>query len=512
MIIIFGASGYYLIQDKKVELNHDIYQTTYNFSKLTTEGIVKDYKLYYASGFATFKRNMESYLSLNTDIENVSIVDYDGNIVYDYLEEKSSKHTGETRSLSIPTELERVKDVRSSMQTLESERIVFINIDSKRTEDLSGNALEGIQPTEQIKNIIFPYIDKNGGHEYSVIFSVTYKSLSDRIAQMTRTILFIVGIALIISLIFAITLASKIVRPLKDLAEGAKHIARGNLQTRINIKTHDELKILGDTFNQMAKDLDSNIKELVEKQRMAKELEIAGNIQRNLLPSKLPELHGLEVIAHTIPAGEVGGDSYDFIQVDKDKTAFYIGDVTGHGVPSGLVMAVANALIYSFSKIYHTTKEIVVNTNRVLTPKTNRDLFMTLCLFVWDAKTERLTFTGAGHEPFVYYSHLKKSVSKVKSGGMILGTLPDIEKVSNEQMMQLDKGDMIVLYTDGVTEALNEEGNEMYGLERLMEVTRKLSIRPNVMDIFKGIFADLQAFMGKASQRDDITLIVIRRT
>lgn len=511
MIILFTLSGYYLIQDKKRELNFDIYQSSVNYSKLTTEGIVKDYKLYYDSGFTTFSRNVAGYLDLNENIGNIQIFTFNGEKVYDYQTEKSNKYSGDTRSESIESLLNRIKDVRYSIQTLGTERIVYINRETKNTESFDGKTLSPITSSEQISNILAPYVDQNGGHEYTVLYEITYHTLSESISKMTRNILMIVLIALCISIFFAVIYASKIVRPIRHLTEGAKEIAKGKLSTRIEIDTNDELNILGNTFNKMAKDLDHSIKQLVEKQRMAKELEIAGNIQRNLLPAKLPKLEGLEVVAHTIPAGEVGGDSYDFIQSDKNRTVFYIGDVTGHGVPSGLVMAVANALIYSFSKLYSTTKDIVVNTNRVLTPKTNRDLFMTLCLYMWNSKTEQLTFTGAGHEPFIHYDAIKKKTSKIKSGGMILGTLPDIEGVTKEQRMQLNKGDLLVLYTDGVTEALNENGTEMYEMDRLMKTVEKLAHKEHVIDIFKGILSDVQTFMGGAKQRDDVTLIVIRR-
>lgn len=510
MIVIFSAAGYYLIQTKKTELSNDIYIQSFNFTKLTTTPIVKDYKLFYDSGYATFKRNLESNLALNEDIANLKISTYGGELVFDYGTEKDNKYRGEARSIDDSTLLERIKDVRPSIKTV-SGREVYYNLNQGTTEAQNGNPTEVIKKNERIETIIYPFLDNSGQHVYSVIFNVSYDSLTERIRLMTITILVIVGVALLLSTLFAITLASKIIGPIKMLKEGAESIARGNLKTHIVVKTRDELKLLGDTMNKMAQDLDKSIRALVDKQRMEKELELAASIQKDLLPSKLPTLEGLEVVAHTIPAGEVGGDSYDFITIDQHKTVFYIGDVTGHGVPSGLVMAIANALIYTLSKIYHTTREIVVNTNRVLHPKTKNNLFMTLCLYMWDAEQKKLSFTGAGHEPFIYFRKSENKIYKIKSGGMLLGSLPDIDRLSQEQVMELQSGDLLVMYTDGVTEALNEAGDAMFEMQRLEESVMKYSKEEHLLTIFKGILTDLQKFMGKATQRDDVTLIVIRR-
>src|SRR5690606_32671105 len=142
---------------------------------------------------------------------------------------------------------------------------------------------------------------------------------------------------------------------------------------RVYVKTKDEVATLANAFNSMAQELEISTKALVYKERVAKELEIAANIQKELLPKEIPVISGLDIAAGILPAEEIGGDCYDFLATDDNNLLMYLGDVTGHGVPAGIVVSIANALIYNYS---HDTdmREILSQVNRILKVKTSSNM------------------------------------------------------------------------------------------------------------------------------------------
>ena len=161
--------------------------------------------------------------------------------------------------------------------------------------------------------------------------------------------------------------------------------------------------MLADTFNTMAKDLEVSTKAMVEKEKLTRELELAGEIQRELLPTELPKIENLDIAASLISAEEVGGDCYDFIPVGKDQMLFYIGDVTGHGVPAGLLSAINNALVPAFLDQFSDTKDVIVNLNRltkdivlhlnrILKMKTRPNMFMTMVMAMWNKEKHILEY------------------------------------------------------------------------------------------------------------------------
>ena len=149
---------------------------------------------------------------------------------------------------------------------------------------------------------------------------------------------------MVVGLFLSFFVANRITKPIKKLTKGVGIIAKGDFQYRVKINTHDEIEILGDAFNQMAVDLDKSTKALVYKERVAKK------IQEDLIPKQLPIMEGLDISAGIVPAEEIGGDVYDFINKDDNNIMFYIGDVTGHGVPSGILGSAANAMFFSKAK------------------------------------------------------------------------------------------------------------------------------------------------------------------
>lgn len=253
-----------------------------------------------------------------------------------------------------------------------------------------------------------------------------------------------------------------------------------------------------------------NFKEEFQSGRVLRsEVELAADIQRHVLKKTYPIIPHLDIVADTKSATEVGGDSYDIIS-QGENTYIYLGDVTGHGVASGFVMMVVNALISGFSKMLVSSAEIIARTNEILKPRVKSNMLMSLLMVRWNERERKLYMTGAGHEYLIIYKKEQNEVYKIMWGGVALGITKDISKKLKEVQISFDPGDCIILYTDGITEARrgNKESDPMFTVDRLVQTVKDAGEK-NAHGIFRHITTELSRFMGyNHKQFDDITLIV----
>lgn len=251
--------------------------------------------------------------------------------------------------------------------------------------------------------------------------------------------------------------------------------------------------------------------ELKDGRVLRSEVEIASDIQKQNLLKEDEVIPGLDVAIGIDAASEVWGDSVDIVPGKDGNHYLYVGDVTGHGVPSGLVMMMVNALISSFSENAVKGDYILGATNKVLKPRIKPNMMMTAIMLRWDSVHQKMYYTGAGHEYILVYKKSKNTVYKIKSGGMALGMMRDISRALKETEIIFEKGDIIILYTDGITEARyrSEQSGILFGVDRLINSIVSAS-EHTPSEIFKKITTDLSTFMGyRHVQYDDITLAVI---
>ncbi|WP_372368014.1 SpoIIE family protein phosphatase [Candidatus Uabimicrobium sp. HlEnr_7] len=254
------------------------------------------------------------------------------------------------------------------------------------------------------------------------------------------------------------------------------------------------------------------VKHLGEKQRMQRELDIANDIQMKLLPKNLPVTEGLEVYGLMKPAKEVGGDYYDFLIPENSnnrKLFICIGDVSGKGVPAGLVMVMARCFFRPLIISCKNTKMIIEEMNKFLVEDTRKDMFMSMLVLSWDADKEQIQWTGAGHEHIIVYRAQTRKCETIRAGGIVLGMMKKANRFFKDQYLTLQPGDTLILYTDGVTEAINP-GKKMFELENLVTLCEKYG-HLSAEQICKHLLDDLKRFMGNAPQHDDITLVAIKK-
>ena len=247
------------------------------------------------------------------------------------------------------------------------------------------------------------------------------------------------------------------------------------------------------------------VSERQKRQLIEKELEVATKIQQSFLPKDLPESKEFSVLADMSPAKQVGGDLYDFVELDDGKIGVMVGDVSGKGVPAALYMARAVSLFRLFSKTALNAKDAVTKLNDALAEESGANLFVTLTYLIYDLKEYHLTYASGGHLPTLL---LKKGEDKcrllVTKEGLPLGLMPGD---FGEESSPLSKGDKLVLYSDGVTEAINKRGEE-FGEERLsriVEENKELSYK----ELLYAIKDAVNKFAKNTPQFDDITIIVM---
>ena len=249
--------------------------------------------------------------------------------------------------------------------------------------------------------------------------------------------------------------------------------------------------------------------EAKEKERMREELRIASLIQSSLLPRENPVVRGLDVAGAMVTAKEVGGDYYDFISGPGDDLCPCIGDVSGKGVPAGLIMMMARSVLRPLVAQITSTRDVLVEANRILGPDLREGLFMSLFLCRWDVQRSTLYYTSAGHELPILFRAAEQKPYMLKGGGIVAGAMDDVNEVLEEREVVLQPGDSVLLYTDGATEAKAPNG-EMFEIERL---TRAFAARSHLdaRAMVRGLFQEIGAFADGAERHDDITLIAMKR-
>src|SRR6266436_4786255 len=249
-----------------------------------------------------------------------------------------------------------------------------------------------------------------------------------------------------------------------------------------------------------------------EKKRLDHDLEIARDIQRILLPSEAPAITGFQISGINVPARQVSGDYFDYIHVDQERLGVAIADVSGKGVPASLIMAICRSVLRAEAAGNPSPADVLRKVNRQLYPDIKEDMFISMAYLVLDHQHDGVTLARAGHDAPLWYQRQSQTVTPVKSPGMVVGIDSGsvFDRLTVDFDVPLERNDCLVLYTDGVTETLNAEGDE-FGLDRMMQSVRA-SANDGAQAVVKRIIEDVREFTGSVPQNDDITVIAIRKT
>jgi len=249
-----------------------------------------------------------------------------------------------------------------------------------------------------------------------------------------------------------------------------------------------------------------------EKKRLDHDLAIARDIQRILLPAEAPIVNGFEISGMNVPARQVSGDYFDYIKVDDERLGVAIADVSGKGIPASLIMAICRSVLRSQAMGNPSPADVLQKVNRQLYPDIKEDMFISMAYLVLDHVRGGVTLARAGHDAPLLYQQKSQNVTPLKTPGMVVGIdSGDVfDRLTTDVAVPLERNDCILLYTDGITEALDNEGNE-FGLERTIGSVHS-SAKEGAQAIVTRLIDDLRNFVGSTPQNDDITMIAIRKT
>jgi serine phosphatase RsbU (regulator of sigma subunit) len=320
-------------------------------------------------------------------------------------------------------------------------------------------------------------------------------------------------LAELVSLLIGITISRKITGSVHDIYEGTMALQGGDLQHRIPVRRNDQLGLLAHSFNQMSASITRLLEEVSEKKRLEQELEIAREVQATLFPKQLPHPRGLSVYGGCEPARVVSGDYYDFVVEDDARLHIVVGDISGKGISAALLMANLQAAmrnqLMSFKQenpidVERGLSAVMRQLNEQIYQNSPSEKYATLFSSLYNAETRRLYYCNAGHlAPMLLIDH---SVQRLESGGTVLGLFPTAEYQAAS--VQLQPGAVLAVFTDGVTEAVNENDEE-FGEERLVEALRECRHQgPDAT--YHQVVQRVRDWQGSLKQHDDITLIVAK--
>jgi sigma-B regulation protein RsbU (phosphoserine phosphatase) len=342
------------------------------------------------------------------------------------------------------------------------------------------------------------------------------ESLSD---ALLLALVFIAGLFLIIeiaALTMGLTLARSITSSIHELFMGTERVRQGDFTHRIEIHTKDQLGELADSFNQMTGSIENLLQTAAEKKRLEEELRIARQIQMSLLPRGPLEMPGLGLTALCVPAREVGGDYYDFFPLGDQRLGVLIADVSGKGTSAALYMAELKGLVLSLSQIYQSPRQLLLEVNRIISENLDTRSFITMTYAVLDLARGTMTFARAGHTPLIYLpggGAARGDAQVLTPSGMVVGLRIDgaeqkFAELLEEEQIRVQADDVIVLFTDGITEAMNH-ASDLFGEARLSRIVQEHGHLPSG-ELRERILREIEAFVGGADQHDDMTMILIK--
>jgi anti-anti-sigma factor len=441
--------------------------------------------------FSVEQTQLSSYLSKllegNDELAHVRVVDRGGNIV-------SSGTIDEIFGAYEPPEF--------ATQLASDNNVVW------RSYQLDGREIRDIQYSVRVTNSDTGEPLELGTVHLGVYNDAVEANIED--ARLTVTLIliavYLVGVLLIMGLV------SVFVKPIQVLTEGVRAIGDGTFDAKLNIDGPAEIGAIAGVFNEITDKFKRAQESVLEQEKMQKEMEVAKEIQHSLLPRRKPKVSGYDIAPLYQAAAEVGGDYYDFVDVDDDTIGVVVADVSGKGVPGSLVMTMIRTALRMEARGNKNASDVMSKMNAFVTDDMKKGMFVTMFYVILDSKNRIISYASAGHNPMILYRHETNETFFLNPKGFPVGiSLPDETLFSDSislEKIKLKKDDMLLIYTDGVTEAMNER-RDQYGEQRLLDLIRQNGhLHPE--NFIAALERDIQKFTGGHPQNDDITVVAVK--
>jgi phosphoserine phosphatase RsbU/P len=346
-------------------------------------------------------------------------------------------------------------------------------------------------------------------------------SVGRTFSQGLLLVLFVIGALFLIieamALVAGFALAKSLTGSVHALFAGTERVRQGDFTHKIAVRSEDQLGELALSFNSMTASIEDLLRQAAEKKRLEEELRIAHEIQMSLLPQGPLVMAGLSVTALCVPAREVGGDYYDFLPLDEHRVGVLIADVSGKGTSAALYMAELKGLVLSLSEIHTSPRQMLIALNRIIANHLDARSFITMTYAVVDLRARTITYARAGHTPLIYVpgacgDGAPRHVEILVPDGMVVGLKLDngemFERHLVEETIPLQAGDLYLLFTDGISEAMNGR-DDLFGESRLGRLVETHAHLP-AEELRERVLREIAAFVGDAPQHDDMTMILLK--
>jgi sigma-B regulation protein RsbU (phosphoserine phosphatase) len=361
--------------------------------------------------------------------------------------------------------------------------------------------------TYPVRQFRKPIVNSRGYERGNAIIFLSAAEIQQTTQRFVVGVAIVCIIALVVATLFSLLLSAMVTQPAGRLVRDMNAVAQGDLDHKALGYGGDEIGALALAFNRMTAGLKAAQQREIERRAFERELSIATEIQAALLPTEIPKIHSFDIGAIYRPAKEVGGDYYDYIPVDEAHTGFIIADVSGKGIPGSMVMTMVRSLLRYEASGNTSAVNTLRNANRILARDIKKGMFVTAFYIIVEHATGRIRLSCAGHNPVLYWQAKTATVREVKPEGLALGVAsgPSFDESILEVAIDMGAGDRVVMYTDGVTEAMDKNGKE-FGVQHLARLMSEY--RSESADSFaKKVLEHVTAHATGVEQHDDITFV-----
>lgn len=480
VIIITSLIGYYTINHMQKSLRVEYLQRILAQTRAIANSSAGSILLPPGESSMILYPMVLDYLEGNPDCLDITIVDKDGKIrgAEDVSELKSEFDKPEYKAL---------------------EEDILLNEDEKLGK--IGDDFLTIVPIRKANNI------------YGQVWAkYSSERLIETIITVRNNVILLGSIIIFIGVILSILIANKLVSPINRLLQATLRIGEGDLSYRVEgIKARNEVGILAENFNEMAKKLEEAQQIEIDKNIMEREFKLAEELQSSLLPEEFPSKDSIDIYAICKTARTVGGDYYDIIQLDDQNLAIIVADISGKGLSGLLVMSLIRNIMRIQARKHFKPKRVLMEANTQITPDFQKGRFVTVFYGLYNYPTRTLSFASAGHTPLIHFTNNDEKLTTIDSKGRPLGIFVGdyFNNRLEERSIVLSPDDFIVVFTDGLTESVNEE-DEFFGEERLYKLVETISSENSSRRIVNEIFSEVMKFSGEDILTDDITILTLK--
>ncbi|MCK4371510.1 MAG: SpoIIE family protein phosphatase, partial [candidate division Zixibacteria bacterium] len=478
MAVIIAGAFYYIDRRTSQQLHDRLDETVFALTKTITDQAAGH--MLRSRSATEFDELVLSYTRANPELQQVVLVNADGIVI---------AHSDDIRNIRKPFQ--------------RPEQVVDVVVGQPYRYFSDGLRLSYlVQPIE--------WGSRQLGSTH-IIYST--EPISEPLRQARYRVIQLTLMLLLFGALGVYMLSNYFVRPIVQITRRVRRFTSGDLESELPLEGAEEFFEISRAFNEMMTRLRQDRENIVAREKMAKEIELASQIQQTLMPRRLPDIPGLELDAFYRAASIVGGDLYDVFEIAPGRYCLVVADVSGKGVPASLVMSMLRTVIQISSVGAASAADTLVRVNDYLCNNMPAGMFITVMLVIYDTALGQMDIVSAGHNPMLYYSAGSGRMNRINPGGMPLGLPVSLDGSFEDHLEQvsikLEDGDGFFIYTDGLTEAADPHGRQ-FGLDRLAELLSNrfsLGARPELNSLSEEVVGEIDDFAGFTKQTDDMTFI-----